>query len=483
MSSHANHVDFRPPGPTMLSHYGSLVLASFAVVGAIGWTSAVGVQPLAALVVLATIISLWVAFAEHGSLPRSIVGVAAVLAIPIIGLSIRDETLPSWLTRGPWNTLGQAVSLAGLLILNRQPAEIATSLLDEPSHDFPKASWLSRQTTGSIICYGIAAATLSFLVVIPVGEALLEQIREPEMVARVSDMTIAESILLRAVQVFAAVWAFLIGACVGSFANVLVYRQPRGESVLTRPSACPKCETRIEARDNIPIIGWLRLGGKCRNCQTSISARYPIVEAVAGTIFVLLVFVELTSGGANLPVRRINSNAGFVWTIFYPRWDLIAITLYHFHLFIMLLTWCLMRLDRVQLPARSVIPALLIAIAGPLMWTKLWLVPPGFAGTAHYTQPIDVVAIAIAAAVAMSIALAALGALLRIDTFRNLAPPLALTAATLGWQALLVIATAACLIRLILKALRVQITSPGWSFFAVAMLHHFCWRAIDSITR
>src|SRR5687767_10989806 len=94
---------------------------------------------------------------------------------------------------------------------------------------------------------------------------------------------------------------FALGACVGSFLNVVVWRLPRVEyqegdhwlRMLGRtveklshpPSHCPKCSAAIRWYDNVPVIGWMKLGGKCRNCRASISPRYPIVEAVCGLLF------------------------------------------------------------------------------------------------------------------------------------------------------------------------------------------------------
>lgn len=79
---------------------------------------------------------------------------------------------------------------------------------------------------------------------------------------------------------------FLLGASIGSFLNVVVYRLPRGKSLLWPPSACPKCGHGLSPRDNIPVFGWLFLGGKCRYCREPISARYPIIEAITGLLFV-----------------------------------------------------------------------------------------------------------------------------------------------------------------------------------------------------
>lgn len=80
---------------------------------------------------------------------------------------------------------------------------------------------------------------------------------------------------------------FALGACIGSFLNVVVWRLPRNESLVSPPSRCPKCQTRLAWYDNIPVLGWVFLGGKCRYCRQSISARYPIIEAITGLLFAL----------------------------------------------------------------------------------------------------------------------------------------------------------------------------------------------------
>jgi leader peptidase (prepilin peptidase) / N-methyltransferase len=82
--------------------------------------------------------------------------------------------------------------------------------------------------------------------------------------------------------------ACLLGLVVGSFANVCVHRLPRGESVVSPPSRCPSCGARIEARDNLPVLGWLLLRGRCRSCRAPISWRYPAVEAANGALWLAL---------------------------------------------------------------------------------------------------------------------------------------------------------------------------------------------------
>lgn len=83
-------------------------------------------------------------------------------------------------------------------------------------------------------------------------------------------------------------WLILItayGACVGSFLNVVIYRLPREENLVTPRSACPKCGHKLAACDNVPVLGWLWLGGRCRYCREAISIQYPIVELITASLF------------------------------------------------------------------------------------------------------------------------------------------------------------------------------------------------------
>jgi leader peptidase (prepilin peptidase)/N-methyltransferase len=80
----------------------------------------------------------------------------------------------------------------------------------------------------------------------------------------------------------------VLGLLIGSFLNVVIHRVPRGQSVSSPPSACPRCGQRIKPRDNIPVLSWLLLRGHCRHCAAPISGRYPIVEAATGAMFAAL---------------------------------------------------------------------------------------------------------------------------------------------------------------------------------------------------
>ena len=86
-------------------------------------------------------------------------------------------------------------------------------------------------------------------------------------------------------------FSFWLGACVASFLNVVIWRVPRGESIVRPPSHCPKCNSPIKWWQNIPILSWLALRGKCANCRAPISPRYIFVELLGGVLF-LAVFLH-----------------------------------------------------------------------------------------------------------------------------------------------------------------------------------------------
>ncbi len=80
----------------------------------------------------------------------------------------------------------------------------------------------------------------------------------------------------------------LFGAVVGSFLNVVIWRLPRGESLVHPGSRCPSCKRAVRPWDNVPLVSWLALRGKCRSCGTRIPARYPVVEGLTAALFALV---------------------------------------------------------------------------------------------------------------------------------------------------------------------------------------------------
>ncbi len=97
--------------------------------------------------------------------------------------------------------------------------------------------------------------------------------------------------------------ALLMGLSIGSFLNVVIYRLPLGQSLVSPGSRCPKCGYQLRWYDNVPVVSWALLAGKCRRCRAPISAQYPIVEIVTGLLFVLVAW--LTPVGPVLISRLI----------------------------------------------------------------------------------------------------------------------------------------------------------------------------------
>jgi leader peptidase (prepilin peptidase)/N-methyltransferase len=91
-------------------------------------------------------------------------------------------------------------------------------------------------------------------------------------------------------ETITVIFIALFGLVFGSFLNVVIYRLPRGMSLIRPPSACPGCGARIKPYDNVPLLSYLILGGKCRKCGRKISPVYPAVEALTGLGFVLVYF-------------------------------------------------------------------------------------------------------------------------------------------------------------------------------------------------
>lgn len=150
--------------------------------------------------------------------------------------------------------------------------------------------------------------------------------------------------------VFIVVALSTLGACIGSFLNVVAYRLPRGMSISRPPSQCPVCGHAIRWSDNVPVLGWLRLRGRCRDCSSPIAARYPMVEAAAALIVLLVGMLALVGRGDNFDA---------IW---------IARTACDAALCLTLLCAALIQSDGNHIPGRLLLPALLIGICVPLAW-------------------------------------------------------------------------------------------------------------------
>ena len=176
-------------------------------------------------------------------------------------------------------------------------------------------------------------------------------------------------------EVFTAVWCFVMGSVIGSFLNVVIYRMPLGLNISKPKSRCPFCETPIRTRDNLPILGWLLLRGKCRDCQAPIPARYPIVEALVGVVFLLLYLAIVHSGGALLPYRSPNRFSGGYQILEGRTWDLIALAVYYCYLFIVVVAAAYIQYDRQLIPRRLLFWCLGIGLVAGCLIPELHPVP------------------------------------------------------------------------------------------------------------
>jgi leader peptidase (prepilin peptidase) / N-methyltransferase len=112
-----------------------------------------------------------------------------------------------------------------------------------------------------------------------------------------------------------AVLVGVLGLAIGSFLNVVIYRVPIKKSIVSPPSACPHCNVEIKARDNVPVISWLLLRGRCRNCGEPISPRYPLVELGTGIAF-FLVALAFSDGVLNSSSAAAAAAAALVLVAF-----------------------------------------------------------------------------------------------------------------------------------------------------------------------
>ena len=286
----------------------------------------------------------------------------------------------------------------------------------------------------------------------------------------------AEALPVVAAAVTIAIWIFVFWSLIGSFLNVVVHRLPRGESVITGGSRCPRCSAAIRWHDNLPIIGWLGLGGRCRTCGLPIAERYPIVEAVCAGLGTGLYFHEVASGGANLPGREPDFRHGGLLRIMPdPRADLIGLYLYHGGLLCILLAWGLISHDGQRLPARSIVGTLLVAALLAIAFPALHVVPWG--GPAWW--PVAAVAGPIAGglvgAACGRLVAAAAARRLHVDAAgrsgqplaapRHLVAALALVGIVCGWQGAVgttALLSAACLVQAL-------VWSASWSWPTLAI--------------
>ena len=233
--------------------------------------------------------------------------------------------------------------------------------------DPPASPAPSSQQTVWAVFLGSVAMAIAF----PAGELAAWFFSTPKRPPLHAD-PLFDLVPMVGVAVLIATWVFVFWSLIGSFLNVVVHRLPLGQSVVLGGSRCPRCHSAIKWHDNLPVIGWLNLRGRCRSCDLPIAARYPVVESICAGLCTAVYFRELLSGGANLPGRPPDFQHGGVLKLFpNPALDLIGLSLYHCGTLCVLLVWGLIAWDGRRVPSRSVLAVLGVATALPLMFPPL----------------------------------------------------------------------------------------------------------------
>lgn len=242
------------------------------------------------------------------------------------------------------------------------------------------------------------------------------------------------------------VWLCVLGGTIGSFLNVVVYRVPAGMSLVHPGSHCPICGHPIRWYDNVPVLGWLMLRGHCRDCGTSISMRYPLVEAVTALVFLLIAAVELGTRGANLPMRLLPVEDGTIAVV----WNgirLAGILAYHLMLFATLLPMALVEYDGKRLPWRLALPALVVGLGAPVWWPYLHPVAAGPVQSGWVGGLVDgILGLGLGLAIGLVVERAGLGG-------QGVAAAPALVGVVLGWQGGLVVSASAVIVHLVARGL------------------------------
>jgi len=282
---------------------------------------------------------------------------------------------------------------------------------------------------------------------------------ETTSVLRIPPPPISQQILFRSFEFLVAAWFFMFGACIGSFLNVVIYRTPRGFSLLGS-SRCPYCRSSIRFYHNIPVFAWISLRGRCRDCRLPISPRYPLVEFATGMIFLVLAILELFLAGENLPADYGRMRLSVSWLVHHFPWDLVAVFLYHSALLSILLSWALIKFDGHMLPKFYIVLAMTVGLAVPAMNPSAQPVPwmsalPAWMADQSWMNRLDTSVIGLICGSGVGLVLSLVRIVNRpavaqsTPYTRDTVAVLGLVGLFLGWQAVLSIAGIAACMRLL----------------------------------
>ncbi len=273
----------------------------------------------------------------------------------------------------------------------------------------------------------------------------------------------------RLIDATIASWLIYFCSSIGSFLNVVAWRMPRGEGIGGR-SHCPRCASTLLTRDNVPVLGWISLRGRCRFCSLPISRRYPIVEALVGVTLTLVGIAQIYS--LSLPGQNVHGHGGPLWAPSVST-TLLAILSYHAVAISTLWAMALIRIDGTKLPRKllafSAVALIVPMLAYPTVMIVPWQAnrPPGWYPDGLYVDAIMRAATALVAAAFFGRVLAkglCPSADLKLNplgksTARlvDLIAMLSIPALVIGWQAMPALVILATILTFVLRPLLNQI--------------------------
>lgn len=434
----------------------------------------------------------WRGFLGEFCKKEILLGDTLVLLALIFSTQNLEPTLTGMLVNGPFSVQVYIAVIAIFLTIELADIVKKEHLQAEPS----------KENDSSKVQLFVALLVLGLFLTFIALPFLIDFLSPPKIVSHtVEDISLVDQILLSATKIFSLLWVFILGTCIGSFLNVLIYRMPIGKSVLFENSHCLQCQSHIGLTDNLPILGWLKLRGKCRNCQLPISIRYPVVEAITGFMILILFSWEALSGGWNIPIRPQNLYRGFVWIVFYTKWDLIGLFIFHAFLFCTLFTWLMIERDKKSVPAFSFWSALLIVFASTLVWPMVierweYLLPIlMYSQSSDFIQSIplelrsllsSIVGGATGACICLLISRMRNPLQLNLSNWHS-GIFLVLIGSTIGWQSVVIVSTIWIITILALNVLNRALIDQSWKINAVLLLtafsHQLFWKEVyENIT-
>lgn len=262
-----------------------------------------------------------------------------------------------------YGVFATVIGMSNLSDLNSENSDNLSSLDNsEPASTEIVSASSTHKFSWKWIGVVLVVGLVLYMVIAPAISMAIDHFTPKRSTRELTDMSFLEHLRLQSVSGIVMLLFLATGASIGSFLNVVIYRLPRRRTLLWPASACPNCGYKIKGTDNLPILAWIGLRGRCRQCHVSISSRYPIIEAIVAAVFVVFFYVLLLSGGQNLPVRDPNIYRGIVWIILYTKWDLVTMYFFHMSIFAILLAWAMINWDRFRVPLISAIGCIVLTV-------------------------------------------------------------------------------------------------------------------------